>query len=122
MAYKFGNTSKRRLKECHPKLQEIMNELIKLMDVSILCGYRNEEDQNEAYTKGNSKLQYPHSKHNQIPSRAVDVVPYPVDWNDLGRFERMCGIIEGIAHQKRIKIRLGRDFSFKDYPHIELEE
>lgn len=118
--YKFSKRSKDRLNTCHKDLKLIMNDLIKVMDVTILEGYRNEEKQNKAFSEGFSKLQYPNSKHNQNPSLAVDVAPYPIDWNNIKRFERMCGIIEGIALKRNIKIRLGRDFSFKDYPHIEL--
>lgn len=118
--YKFSKKSKEKLATCHPDLQKIANELIKIMDVTILCGHRDEEAQNKAFHKGNSKLEYPNSKHNQIPSLAVDIVPYPLNWSDIEMFQRMCGIIEGIAHEKGIKIRMGRDFSFKDFPHAEL--
>lgn len=118
---KFGKRSTERLLTCDPQLQEIMQEVVKIMDIKVLCGERSEEAQNKAYEEGNSKLQYPQSKHNSSPSKAVDVVPYPIDWEDLSRFERMCGIIEGVAHCKGIEIRLGRDFSFNDYPHIELQ-
>ena len=121
---KFGKRSKERLATCHEDLQEIMNELIRIMDVTIVCGHRGQKEQDEAFAKGNSKLQFPKSKHNSTPSLAVDVAPYNngIDWNDLRSFERMCGIIEGIAHTKGIKIRLGRDFSFSDFPHIEIME
>lgn len=119
---KFSSRSQERLDTCDPRLKLIMEELIQVMDVTILCGHRNEEDQNKAFASGNSKLQWPNSKHNSFPSKAVDVAPYPISWEDIDRFERMCGIIEGIAHSKGIRIRLGRDFSFKDYPHIELFE
>lgn len=118
---KFGKKSLERIAECHSDLQKIVHELIKEMDVTVLCGYRGKEQQNEAFVKGFSKLQYPESKHNQKPSLAIDVAPYPIDWNDISRFEKMCDIIERIAKEKQIKIRLGRGFSFKDYPHIELE-
>lgn len=123
---RFGSRSKKRLEECHPRLQEIMNELIKIMDVTILCGVRGKDEQNQAFNNGKSQLKFPQSKHNLDPHRnpdfslAVDVAPWPIDWNDINRFERMCGIIEGIAAMKGTKIRLGRDFSFNDYPHIEL--
>jgi hypothetical protein len=120
MMAKFGKTSKKRLAECDEKLQIIANEVIKIMDVTILCGHRGKDEQDKAYTAGNSQLKFPNSKHNSLPSKAVDVCPYPISWDDLPSFERMCGIIEGIAHEKGIKIRLGRDFSFKDYVHIEL--
>jgi hypothetical protein len=34
----------------------------------------------------------------------------------------MCDHVERIAKEKGIKVRMGRDFSFKDYPHVELSE
>ena len=51
----------------------------------------------------------------------MDVAPYPIDWNDIARFEIMCDKIEEIAKRLNIKIRMGRTFSFKDYPHVELD-
>lgn len=118
----FGKKSLERLATCHPDLQRVANELIKEMDVAVLCGFRNEKEQNQAFIDGTSKLQWPRSKHNKLPSEAVDLVPYPVDFKDIPRFTDMCKKIEKIAKQLGIKIRLGRDFSFKDYPHIELHD
>jgi peptidoglycan L-alanyl-D-glutamate endopeptidase CwlK len=119
--YSFSSASKQKLKSCHPLLRKIAKELIKIIDVKVLCCYRDASEQETAYSLGHSKLQYPHSKHNVKPSLAIDIAPYPLDWDDIGSFERMCGIIEGIAHCHEIKIRLGRDFKFcKDYVHIEL--
>lgn len=116
---KFGKTSLKRLQDLDSDLREILEEAIKIMDFSVLCTFRTKEAQNKAFNEGKSKLQYPESNHNTKPSLAVDVAPYPIDWEDLNRFERLCGIIEGIALMKGIKIRMGRDFSFNDYPHIE---
>lgn len=90
------------------------------MDVSILCGFRNDLNQNKAYEEGRSQLRFPDSKHNYMPSRAVDVAPYPIDWQDIPRFEEMCDRIELLAEEMGIKVRMGRYFSFKDYPHVEL--
>jgi peptidoglycan LD-endopeptidase CwlK len=119
---KFGAKSLERLSECHPDLQKIAHELIKEMDVTVLCGHRGEKEQNAAFVNGNSKLQYPRSKHNKVPSEAMDLAPYPVDFKDISRFVDMCKRIERIAKEQNVKIRLGRDFSFKDYPHVELHE
>lgn len=119
---KFGAKSLERLSECHPDLQKIAHELIKEMDVTVLCGHRGEKEQNAAFVNGNSKLQYPRSKHNKVPSEAMDLAPYPVDFKDISRFVDMCKRIERIAKEQGVKIRLGRDFSFKDYPHVELHE
>lgn len=97
------------------------------MNVTVLCGYRGEKEQRAAFIAGKSKLLYPNSKHNSVPSRAVDIAPYSeklkgVDWRDIPAFEDMCNRIERIAERLKIKIRLGRDFSFKDYPHVELHD
>ena len=118
--YKYGKKSLEKLATCHEDLQIIANELIKVMDVTILCGERGEEEQNKAYNEGKSKLQYPKSKHNKSPSIAIDLAPYPIDFENLDRFHRMNGIIEGIAICKGIKVRMGRDFSFGDHVHTEL--
>ena len=127
--YKFGKSSQARLDTCHPKIKEILEEAIQIIDFSVLCGHRGESAQNDAYNSGLSKLQFPQSKHNQMPSIAVDIAPYPIDWNNKVRFAQLGGIIKGIAHMKGIKIRCGFDWdmdgditdhSFMDWPHIEL--
>ena len=127
--YKFGEASQERLNTCHPKIQEILEEAIQIVDFSVLCGVRREEEQNNLFHSGMSKVQYPNSKHNSIPSLAVDIAPYPIDWNDTKRFTHLIGIIRGIAHMKGIEIRCGIDWdrdgditdhSFMDYPHFEL--
>lgn len=133
MSYRFGRTSQARLDTCHPKLQEILNEAIKHVDFSVLCGHRTEEDQMAAYNAVPqvSKVKWPNSKHNSLPSRAVDIAPYPIDWNDIKRFAHLGGLIRGIAAAKGIKIRVGFDWDmdgditdhkFMDWPHIELAD
>ena len=120
---KFSQRSKERLSTCHKDLQDIMEEVIKVRDITILCGHRSEEAQNKAFEEKKSKLRYPNSKHNSFPSRAVDIAPYPIDWNDKEAFHELAGIVKGIAHSKGIKIKWGGDFnSFFDGPHIELDD
>ena len=99
----------------------ILKEAIHIYDFSVLCGHRGKDEQNLAYKKGFSKLKFPESKHNSIPSRAVDIAPYPIDWDDHKRFYELAGIIKGIAHEKGIEIRWGGNFrGWKDLPHFEL--
>lgn len=118
---KFSANSAKRLATCHPKLQQLFNEVIKETDCSVLCGFRNKREQEEAYEKGNSMLNWPKSKHNQVPSLAVDVVPYPIDWRDVPRFIEFAAIVKRKAKELGIRIRCGADFvGFKDYPHFEL--
>ena len=88
---KFGKTSKERLSTCEKDLQMLFNEVVKGFDCSVVCGHRGEEAQNEAYKRGNSQVKYPHGRHNAVPSRAVDVSPYPIDWGDRDRFHYFAG-------------------------------
>lgn len=127
--YKFGKKSKERLLTCDPRLQEILNEAIKIVDFSVICGHRTEEEQNRVFRERKSQLKWPQSKHNTYPSLAVDVAPYPIDWNDEVRFAHLIGILRGIAMMKGYELRVGidwdkdgeiRDHSFLDFPHIEI--
>tara|TARA_R100000781_G_C4008989_1_gene102995 strand:- start:136 stop:519 length:384 start_codon:yes stop_codon:yes gene_type:complete len=121
----FGKRSKERLKGVDIRLQHILRRLVKIMDVTIIEGLRTQERQNELLKKGASKTKY--SKH--IEGKAVDVAPYPIDWEDRERFHYMGGMLRGIAHELDIKIRWGGDWdsdgeiadnSFDDLVHVEL--
>ncbi len=125
----FGKESQKHFDTLHPDLQRVLGEAIKYVDFSITCGFRNEADQNKAFAEGKSKLKWPNGEHNKMPSRAVDVAPYPINWNDAESFTLLSGVIYGIACTLGIKLRLGIDWdgdfatlehSFKDRPHIEL--
>lgn len=126
---KFSALSEQRLSTCHPFLQELLREAIKYRDFTVICGHRGQEEQEEAYRLGRSKVRWPQSRHNKLPSTAVDIAPYPVDWQDTARFARLFGYVERIAEEKDIKIRWGGDWDqdgktaderLIDMPHIEL--
>jgi peptidoglycan L-alanyl-D-glutamate endopeptidase CwlK len=120
-------TSQERLKTCHPDLQKLIRRVAELYPIQVSCGYRSNEDQEKAFKDGKSKAKPGESKHNQKPSRAVDIIPDPdhdpktISWTDLTAFEIMCYTVEAAADELDIKIRLGRDFKWgADWPHIEL--
>ena len=118
----------------HPDLQRVLDEAIKHRDFTLICGHRNEHDQNEAFASGRSKLKYPASKHNKIPSEAVDLAPWFKDpphirWDKIEEFASLTGFIMGIAASMGIMLRSGGDWdgdgdhhdqSFMDWPHLEL--
>jgi len=123
--YRFGKRSKKRLKGVNSKLINILNELIKIMDVTIIEGVRSQERQNKLVSEGASKTKY--SKH--IEGKAVDLAPYPINWEDRERFHYMGGMLRGIAKQLNTNIRWGGDWdsdgeiadnSFDDLVHVEL--
>lgn len=134
---KFSATSELRLSGCHSDLIKLMNAAIQDFDFAVICGHRNQQDQDAAYNAGKSKLKYPHSKHNTKPSIAVDIAPIKynengttwVDWDDLASFFALSKIVQKHADNLDIKIRWGGDWDgnpltrnlFNDYPHFELE-
>ena len=124
---KFGKRSRSRLVGVDAKLVNILNELVKIMDVTIIEGVRTKERQEELLSKGATKTRF--SKH--IDGKAVDLAPYPIDWEDRERFHYMGGMLRGIAQQLGVKARWGGDWdsdgeikdnSFDDLVHIEIRE
>ena len=103
----FGRLSTQRLSTCDERLQDICNEAIKVYDFSVLCGHRDEIEQKKLFREGKSKLEYPRSKHNKIKSLAVDIAPWPLDWDDRQAFYTLAGVMFTIAHSKGIKLRWG---------------
>ena len=128
---KFGKSSRKRLATCDKRLQDIFNEVIKYVDCSVLEGHRGEDRQNQLADEGKSKVRFPNGRHNALPSRAVDVTPYPVDWDDRERQTLFAGFVLGVARGMGHTLRWGgdwdRDFQvmdnrFDDFPHFEIVE
>jgi peptidoglycan L-alanyl-D-glutamate endopeptidase CwlK len=120
----LGKLSRERLLTCHPELQVFVMKVAEgveagecegVDDITVLCGWRGEASQNEAFRAGNSKLQWPNSKHNSVPSNAVDIAPYPVDWDNKVAFSRLRIYAKGIARGMGLDIRT---ISW-DLPHYE---
>ena len=120
--YKLSKKSQERLETCDERLITIVREVCKVMDITVLCGHRGKDEQEKAFNEGKSRAHFGQSYHNAFPSLAVDIAPYPINWdvNDP-RWEIMCNLVLYIANRYRINVKLGRDFSkLKDYPHIEI--
>jgi peptidoglycan LD-endopeptidase CwlK len=127
--YKFGKRSRARLKGVDSRLVNVLNELIKVMDVTIIEGVRSAETQNKYFKDGKSKLDGVNKKSNHQLGKAVDLAPYPINWEESNRFYYMGGIVRGIAKQLNLKIRWGGDWdsdgetkdqTFMDLVHIEI--
>jgi len=123
----FGKRSLENLKGVKPELRNVLNELIKIMDVTVIEGLRTEERQELLFAQGKTKTLK--SKH--LFGCAVDISPYPVNLTDRERFYYMGGMLRGIAHQMGVEIRYGGDWdsdgetadnSFDDLVHVELIE
>lgn len=129
----FNQNSLSRLSTCDVRLQKLFMTVILAYDCSILCGHRGEAEQNEAWQNGFSKLKWPNSKHNSMPSLAVDAAPYiggrPI-LNDRELLTLFAGYVLGTAERLEIPIRWGGDWNgnwivadeiFQDLYHYELK-
>lgn len=118
---KFSKVSEERLATCDPRLQKVAREVIKRIDFVVLCGHRGQEAQNEAVAAGKSKLRWPNSLHNRTPAAAMDLAPYPLDWQDTDGFKKLAGVILQVAHELGIAMDWGGNFAhLKDLDHFQL--
>lgn len=144
--YKFGKVSEANLVGVDPRLVEVYRFVIKYWDCTILDGVRTYAEQVKNVAKGVSKTMA--SKH--IPAKggkgkAIDAMPYPVDWvaiekgvNAVKKIDggmqvleayAFQGFVAGVAAAKGLNVRQGidwdtdREFSdhtFLDLPHTEV--
>lgn len=120
----FSSRSKERLSTCEPRLQVLFNRVITKTDCTIICGHRNQEDQDKAFHDGFSLVRWPNGKHNADPSHAVDVMPCPVDWEDIKKLEAFAIVVKETIAELGLQdvIEWGGDWlKFIDRPHWEIK-
>lgn len=144
MTYAFSLHSQAQLAKAHPSLIKICYQLIKLHDFKVNETYRDAKAQEAAFKIGATKLHFPHGKHNQLPSIAMDLFPFvgglfigfPDKADSKEIYLQKCaqwayfgGLALGTAASLGIPIRWGHDWntdnnlfdqSFVDAPHFEL--
>ena len=119
MSYKLGTRSLQSLSGVHPDMVAVVKLAITIteVDFTVIEGIRNINRQRELLKAGKSTTL--NSRH--ITGHAVDMVPWPVDWNDLERFETMAEAMKVASDSLEIPIVWGGDWkSFYDAPHFEL--
>lgn len=124
----FSDQSESRLKTCDEGLQHVCRTVIQHYDFKVIFGHRGEVEQNNILSVFSTK-KYPDSKHNLMPSLAVDVAPYPIDWKDTDRFIHLAGMMLMAGFLLGIKLRWGGDWdrdtdmkdqTLMDFGHFEL--
>jgi len=120
--YKFSRSSLKQLVTCHPALQEIAHEAIKVIGFQVTEGHRGKERQDRLVAEGKSKAPFPTSYHNKTPSLAFDLLPSPFGgWDDINQFYRLAGVIQTVAAVKGYNVEWGGDFKgFFDGMHFQL--
>ena len=118
----FSKRSTDNLATCHRDLQKVAHEAIKHFDFTVICGHRGKAEQQKAFREKKSKLQWPLSRHNKLPSLAMDCVPHPLNWQDKASFDKMGAVMKEAAKTVGVKIKWGGDFrDWYDGPHFQIE-
>jgi hypothetical protein len=107
MMPKLGKRSRDRLKGVDPRLVLVLEKVVRYFDITVIEGLRSQERQNELVKQGKSKTKF--GKH--VQGKAVDIAPYPIDWNARDDFHYLGGFVLGIAASMGVDIRWGGDWS-----------
>lgn len=150
--YILSKLSLSRLVGLHVNLEAVVKRAIEIteQDFMVVEGVRSKEQCFINYGKGRTAAQciakgvpaqYAQPKlakvtwlNNPLSSKhvtghAVDLVPYPVDWNDLSKFDKVAKAMFAAANELDVSIRWGADWDNDgnyrekgeyDSPHFEI--
>ncbi len=116
----LSDISRKRLGTCHADLQRLVEMVAEDFPILVICGHRNQKDQDAAFAAKASKLKWPHSRHNSIPSEAVDLAPLPLNWQDKKSFTALAKLVKAAADKLGIEIEYGGDWAWPDLDHFQL--
>jgi peptidoglycan L-alanyl-D-glutamate endopeptidase CwlK len=155
MGYELGSRSRKALEGVHPKMVAVVERAIALtkQDFLVLEGVRSDEQCRINYGKGRTAAQCTaagilakyaqpgaakitwtlKSNHRVNPAtgfgHAVDLCPFPVDWNDTKKFDEISRAMFTASDLLNTPIRWGADWDRdgnprergeSDSPHFEL--
>lgn len=159
MAITLGTKSKLKLEGVHPDMVRVVLRAAQLatpdLDFTVLEGVRSREQMMVNYGKGRTAAQLaakgipakfaspgaakvtwlndPFASNHRVQKDsfgwAVDLAPWPIDWNNGGRFEKLALLMFRAAAIEKVHIRWGRDWDEDgryeekgetDGPHFEL--
>ena len=136
MGWSYSSRSRNKLQTCHDDLIILMMAALDdpecPCDITILEGHRGEERQNQMVAEGKSQLPWPRSRHNAMPSMAVDIAPYidGISW-DWAHYEPLAAHIKTVWQRLlmddkvsgQYRLEWGGDWrSFRDGPHWQLSD
>ncbi len=142
MAITLGQQSLSRTDGVHPDLVRVVKRAAVMAtadeDFTVLEGVRTPERQRELYAQGRTKpgkvvtwtLKSNHFRNARTGlGHAVDLAPFPIDWNNVGRFDRLANLMFRAASIEGVAIRWGADWDRdgkprergeSDSPHFEI--
>lgn len=150
MAVTLGARSISRLEGVHPDIVKVVKKVAELagpaQDFTVLEGVRSIEQMCINYGRGRTVelcvakgvpakfsepskakvtwLNNPFLSTHRVGSdgfgHAVDLAPYPIDWNDFARFKALGALVKQAAAQVGVNLTWGGDWKKPDMPHYEL--
>jgi len=126
--FTFSERSLNNLKGVHPKLVAVVKRalVISPIDFTVLEGVRSQERQNELWAQGRTKpgqvvtwIQSTgtHGIQSDGYGHAVDLAPYPIDWNDFERFDQLATVMFAAAKELGVTLRWGGNWDMDDRIH-----
>jgi len=149
----FSSRSMTALSSCERDIQTIMQEVVKYYDCSIIEGHRSAARQHEHWQKGRQlksenldPLKRDHwkvvdsdkvvtgkdgyekkSRHQNQPSDAIDIVPYPTMWANKAKQSELIGVVKYVQDKLLAEGRIsklldnGADlWNGFDLPHLQI--
>lgn len=132
--FKLGKGSLKKLEGVDEKLVKVVKRAIEIseIDFSVIEGVRTMQRQKELYAQGRTApgdvvTWTMKSKH--LEGKAVDIVPFPLDWKDLSKFDKISKAMFQAAKELGVNIRWGADWNQNgihrekgeyDSPHFEI--
>lgn len=147
----LGQRSLSNLAGVHPDLVRVVKRAASLatpqQDFTVIEGVRSREQMAVNYGKGRTaaecaakgvdpKYAQPnlakvtwladpfksnHGVHSDGFGHAVDMMPYPIDWNDIARIKTLGALMLSASHQEGVPITWGGNWSPPDWDHFELQ-
>ena len=142
--FKLSQRSLNSLSGVDPSLVKVVKRAIEIteQDFIVIEGLRTREQMMINYGKGRTAAQlavhgipasYAKPKESKVTwlnnpfasnhakGKAVDIVPAPVDWEDISKFKKINEAMQAAAKELGVKLSYGGDWTKKkDYPHWEL--
>ena len=140
MSYYLSQRSLNNLNGVHPKLVAVVKRAIDIttQDFVVIEGVRTQARQDELWAQGRTKPgpivtwtkdASSHGIGKDGYGHAVDICPYPVDWNDLKKFDAIAKAMFDAAAEQGVRLGWGADWNMNgtprergesDSPHFEL--
>lgn len=128
--FKLSNRSLSRLNGVHPDLVKVVKRAIEITehDFSVAEGVRSKAQAEANAAKGTGIANSLHIPQSDGFAHAVDLHPYPLDWNNLKSFKTVADAVFKAADELGVLIQWGADWNNNgvvgersewDYPHFQ---